>query len=176
MLQYDVHPFIGNSFGPITFMICVLGGLGNMIGGFVAAFIMSQIISIGGYLLLDRVLLRARLRLLFIVMIFVRPQGIFGAMSARAVLRPRSGWSLLAALPLLSRPTISCTSRIQILLWGFVYTAWSMMGRFGLVSLGHGAFLGVGAYVPALLWNYYGVTPWLGIPVEHGAGGRCWRC
>jgi branched-chain amino acid transport system permease protein len=54
---------------------------------------------------------------------------------------------------------------IQILLWGFIYTAWSMMGRFGFVSLGHGAFMGVGAYVPALLWNYYGVTPWLGIPL-----------
>jgi branched-chain amino acid transport system permease protein len=54
---------------------------------------------------------------------------------------------------------------IQILLWGFVYTAWSMMGRFGFVSLGHGAFMGVGAYVPALLWNYYDVTPWIGIPL-----------
>jgi len=54
---------------------------------------------------------------------------------------------------------------IQILIWGFIYTAWSLMGRFGLTSFGHGAFLGVGAYVPALLWNYYGVTPWLGIPV-----------
>jgi branched-chain amino acid transport system permease protein len=53
---------------------------------------------------------------------------------------------------------------IQILLWGFIYTAWSMMGRFGLTSFGHGAFLGVGAYFPALLWNFYGVTPWLGIP------------
>ncbi|HEV3396241.1 MAG TPA: branched-chain amino acid ABC transporter permease, partial [Xanthobacteraceae bacterium] len=48
---------------------------------------------------------------------------------------------------------------IQMLLWGFIYTAWSMMGRFGFVSLGHGAFMGVGAYVPALLWNYYDVTP-----------------
>jgi branched-chain amino acid transport system permease protein len=54
---------------------------------------------------------------------------------------------------------------IQILLWGFIYTAWSMMGRFGFVSLGHGAFMGVGAYVPALLWNYYSITPWLGIPL-----------
>ena len=53
---------------------------------------------------------------------------------------------------------------IQILIWGFIYTAWSMMGRFGLTSFGHGAFLGVGAYVPALLWNFYGLTPWLGIP------------
>ena len=39
------------------------------------------------------------------------------------------------------------------------------MGRFGFVSLGHGAFMGVGAYVPALLWNYYDLTPWLGIPL-----------
>jgi branched-chain amino acid transport system permease protein len=54
---------------------------------------------------------------------------------------------------------------IQILLWAFIYTAWSLMGRFGFVSFGHGAFMGVGAYVPALLWNYYNVTPWLGIPV-----------
>jgi branched-chain amino acid transport system permease protein len=57
---------------------------------------------------------------------------------------------------------------IQILLWGFVYTSWSIMGRFGFVSLGHGAFMGVGAYVPALLWNYAGLTPWIGIPVGIG--------
>ena len=55
---------------------------------------------------------------------------------------------------------------VQVLLWGFIYTAWSLMGRFGLVSLGHGAFLGIGGYVPALLWNYYDVTPWLGIPAS----------
>jgi branched-chain amino acid transport system permease protein len=77
VLQYDVHPFIGNSFGPITFMICVLGGLGNMIGGFAAAFIMAQIISIGGYYFsIEFSYVLAFL--LFIVMIFVRPQGIFG--------------------------------------------------------------------------------------------------
>ena len=76
VLQYDVHPFIGNSFGPITFMICVLGGLGNMIGGVAAAFIMSQIISIGGYYFsIEFSYVLAFL--LFIVMIFVRPQGIF---------------------------------------------------------------------------------------------------
>src|SRR4051812_12245692 len=37
VLQYDVHPFIGLTFGPILFMICVLGGLGNMLGGAIAA-------------------------------------------------------------------------------------------------------------------------------------------
>ena len=35
---------------------------------------------------------------------------------------------------------------IQVFIWSFVGQAWSLMGRFGLVSLGHGAFLGLGAY------------------------------
>src|SRR6266404_694171 len=48
VLQYDVHPFVGLSFGPITFLICVLGGLGNFIGGFIAAFVFAEIISLGG--------------------------------------------------------------------------------------------------------------------------------
>jgi branched-chain amino acid transport system permease protein len=73
------------------------------------------------------------------------------------------GLAVLVALPLFA-PTYFMHLAIQILLWGFIYTAWALMGRFGFVSLGHGAFLGIGAYVPALLWNYYGLTPWLGIP------------
>jgi branched-chain amino acid transport system permease protein len=51
---------------------------------------------------------------------------------------------------------------IQIFLWSFVGNAWSLMGRFGLVSLGHGAFLGVGAYGTVLLWNFFSLTPWVG--------------
>jgi branched-chain amino acid transport system permease protein len=74
-LQYDVHPFLGNTFGPLIFMICVLGGLGNMIGGFIASFIVSQIIAIGGYYSsteLSYVLAFT----LFIVLMFIRPRGI----------------------------------------------------------------------------------------------------
>jgi branched-chain amino acid transport system permease protein len=52
---------------------------------------------------------------------------------------------------------------IQILIWSFIGGAWSLMGRFGLVSLGHGAFLGLGAYTTTLLWNFFGLTPWLGV-------------
>ena len=77
VLQYDVHPAIGLTFGPLTFMICVLGGLGNMIGGFIAAFIMSQIIAVGGFffeLEWGYVIAFA----VFILMMLVRPQGILG--------------------------------------------------------------------------------------------------
>jgi branched-chain amino acid transport system permease protein len=51
---------------------------------------------------------------------------------------------------------------VQIFIWSFIGQAWSLMGRFGLVSLGHGAFLGIGAYGVVLLWNFFGLTPWLG--------------
>ncbi len=80
VLNYDIYPQIGLQFGPLIFMICVLGGLGNMIGGFVAAFIISQFIAVGsscfhtewGY---------AVAFLFFMVAIFFKPQGLFGSKS-----------------------------------------------------------------------------------------------
>jgi len=71
----------------------------------------------------------------------------------------------LVALPFVYREPYHLHLIILILIWSFAYTSWSMMGRFNLVSLGHGGFMGVGAYVTALLWNHLGVSPWLGIPV-----------
>src|SRR5215216_3846979 len=123
VLQYAVHPFVGLSFGPITFLICVLGGLGNFVGGFVAAFVFAEIISLGG---------------------------LFSDLEWGYVLA--FGFFILMMF-------------ILILIWSFAYTSWSMMGRFGLTSLGHGGFMGVGAYVTALLWNHLGVSPWIGIPI-----------
>jgi branched-chain amino acid transport system permease protein len=78
VLQYDIHPAIGLSFGPVAFLVCVLGGLGNMIGGFAAAFIFAQFISMGGYFLdLDWGYVIAFL--FFIAVMFFRPQGLFGS-------------------------------------------------------------------------------------------------
>src|SRR6516165_4247720 len=75
VLMYDVHPFIGLSIGPITFLICVLGGLGNFVGGFVASFLFAEIISMGGMfsdLEWGYVLAFG----FFILMMFVRPAGL----------------------------------------------------------------------------------------------------
>ena len=77
---------------------------------------------------------------------------------------PRYAWpvgvALLIALPFVYRDPYHLHILILILIWSFAYTSWSMMGRFGLVSLGHGGFMGVGAYVTALLWNHLGLSPW----------------
>src|SRR3989475_7478363 len=58
------------------------------------------------------------------------------------------------------------------------------MGRFGLVSLGHGGFMGIGAYVTALAWNHGHVSPWIGRPLALLASAGlpalvaspCFRC
>lgn len=81
------------------------------------------------------------------------------------------GLALMILLPFVVRLFFAASEKyylhllIQILLWSFIYTGWSLMGRFGLTSLGHGAFTGIGAYTAVLLWNFAGLTPWLGIPV-----------
>jgi len=76
LVQLDVHPFVGLSFGPLTFMICVMGGLGNMLGGFLAAFLMGIIVSVGGFWSSTEWSYVFAF-LFFIIMMFMRPRGLF---------------------------------------------------------------------------------------------------
>lgn len=82
-----------------------------------------------------------------------------------------AGLAVLIALPFVYRDPYHLHILVLILIWSFAYTSWSMMGKFGLVSLGHGGFMGVGAYVTALLWNHLGLSPWIGIPLGMVAAG-----
>jgi branched-chain amino acid transport system permease protein len=81
------------------------------------------------------------------------------------------GLAALVALPFAIRAVFPGSEKyylhiiIQMLLWAQIYTGWALMGRFGLTSLGHGAFTGIGAYVTVMLWNFAGLTPLVGIPV-----------
>lgn len=76
VLQYDIYPQIGLQFGPLVFMICVLGGLGNIVGGLIAALIISQFIAVGGSCFATE-WGYAIAFLFFMVMVFIRPQGLF---------------------------------------------------------------------------------------------------
>lgn len=70
--------------------------------------------------------------------------------------------AIIVCVPLIQPGQYIIHLLIMCLMWSYIYTSWSIMGRLGLVSFGHGAFLGVGAYTGVLLWNYLGVSPWLG--------------
>lgn len=55
---------------------------------------------------------------------------------------------------------------ILAFMWGAVASAWNIVGGFaGQVSLGHGAFFGLGAYTSTLLYVNMGWSPWLGMLV-----------
>ena len=72
---------------------------------------------------------------------------------------------IFAALPFVGLGDYFLHLGIATMLVALSCTGWALMGRFGLVSFGHGAFIGIAAYTMALLWNDAGLTPWIGLPV-----------
>jgi len=51
---------------------------------------------------------------------------------------------------------------ILIFLMGYLATAWGLVGQTGQLSFGHVVFLGLAAYTSTILYEQFGVTPWLG--------------
>ena len=55
---------------------------------------------------------------------------------------------------------------ITIFMYAAMSQSWNVVaGMSGQISLGHGAFFGLGAYSSTFLYMEYGVTPWVGIIV-----------
>jgi len=49
-------------------------------------------------------------------------------------------------------------------LWAGLALAWNIAGGYaGLISFGHAAFFGIGAYTSTILTAHLGVTPWIGL-------------
>ena len=88
-------------------------------------------------------------------------------MTARSFLKRKFLFVILLLsiliLPLLSPSPYLIHIITFIFIWSYITTVWSYMGRFHLVSLGHGAFLGIGAYISILLFNDYNISPWIGM-------------
>ena len=53
---------------------------------------------------------------------------------------------------------------IQTVFYAFMATAWNMMcGYTGRLSLGHSAYIAVGAYTSLILYRNHNLTPWVGM-------------
>jgi branched-chain amino acid transport system permease protein len=53
---------------------------------------------------------------------------------------------------------------IRTFLWAGLALAWNIAGGYaGLISFGHAAFFGIGAYASTILFLSYDVTPWIGM-------------
>jgi branched-chain amino acid transport system permease protein len=75
---YYVSPQVGNGFVLIAFTIVVLGGMGSFMGALVGGLLIGVVESLGGLWFGDS-LGQMGIFAIFIVVLLVRPQGLFGA-------------------------------------------------------------------------------------------------
>jgi branched-chain amino acid transport system permease protein len=70
----------------------------------------------------------------------------------------------LALLPLFIKNDFYLDGLILIFIWSTYAGAWNILaGYAGMMSLGHNAFFGIGAYTSTILLLRFGLTPWVGM-------------
>ena len=78
MPAYYVNPQVGNGFVLVAFTIVVLGGMGSFAGALIGGLLIGVVESLGG-LFLGESLGQVGIFLIFILVLLLRPQGLFGA-------------------------------------------------------------------------------------------------
>jgi len=160
-----------------TFVVTVIGGMGSVPGAFLAALIIGELQAFG-ILIFPKITLVLVFLLMALVLV-VKPWGLLGkpdAAAGRAIipegvlnLKPFGTPARIAAalaiaclltLPLLRDPYML---KVGIEVLAFALAAFSLnflAGIGGIISFGHAAYFGVGAYAAGLLVKQ------LGVPME----------
>ncbi len=76
-MYYYIYPQVGGSFGTISFAIVALGGFGSIPGAFVAGILVGIVQTLGGYFF-DPAYKYAIVFLLYLLTVWIRPQGLLG--------------------------------------------------------------------------------------------------
>ena len=76
--SFYVSPRVGNAFVLVAFTIVVLGGMGSVVGALVGGLVIGVVESLSG-LFLGESLGQIGIFLIFILVLLVRPTGLFGA-------------------------------------------------------------------------------------------------
>lgn len=71
---------------------------------------------------------------------------------------------ILIVVPLIFDNAFYMDMIINIFLWAFLAGAWNLTAGYGgLLSIGHAAFFGIGAYTSTILFVNFGLSPWIGM-------------
>ena len=160
-LQMDINIIVE------AFVVVVIGGMGSLTGAFLAALLVGEI-SAFGILIFPQVTLVLTFLVMAVVLV-VRPYGLLGkaqresrgaARASEIRLRlagTRLRWAALASLAALALVPAFAGEYAQLLLTEimilalFAASLHFILGIGGMVSFGHAAWFGVGAYTCALL-------------------------
>ena len=172
-----------------AFVVVVIGGMGSVWGALLASILIG-VLGAYGILLLPRV----SIVLIFVVMavvLIVRPWGLLGrpevalrsaggaVEASTPVARPRPAWLAALLVLLVVVPPLLPTFHVWVLVEMLSFTLFAsslylLMGGGGLVSFGHAAYFGLGAYGAAILMKQVGLPmplAFLGAPLVAALAG-----
>ena len=154
-----------------VFVVVVIGGMGSLTGAYLAAVLIS-VLGVFGVTYMPQ----STLVLMFVIMVLVlmvRPYGLFGRpevagehgqvgeperpikpAGAQVRMIVAAGLALLGLMPLYGSSFALVLTTDILIFCLFAASLHFILGLGGLVSFGHAAFFGGGAYVAALLVTY----------------------
>ncbi len=153
-----------------AFVVVVVGGMGSIVGAFLASVIISELNAFG--ILVFPEITLVLMFLVMVVVLVIRPWGILGKPEGEAAgevlegetlsIMPgrRMRLALLGAFALLLvLPSVVEPFYLLLLSEVFVFALFAaslhfIMGNGGMVSFGHAAYFGLGAYGAAMLLIY----------------------
>lgn len=159
-----------------AFVVVVIGGMGSIGGAFLAAVVIGELQAFG--ILIFPEITLVLLFLVMAVVLVIRPSGLLGKpdalvpKAARDVGRPfrplKVAWRWAGLGPialLILLPSVAGDYALQVASEILIFTLFAaslhfLMGIGGMISFGHAAYLGFGAYGSALAVHH------LGAPME----------
>ena len=169
------QPYIGFDFVIVMYAGVVLGGLGSILGAFWGGMTIGLVQQMST-LVLPYQLQNTAIFVVFLLIVFFRPQRHVRPRRRAHLMASRNATAHYVAialfaggyllLGLLVRNSYYQLIMTLVLLWASMGLAWNMLsGYSGLISFGHAAFFGLGAYTMTIVFVTFGITPWLGIPI-----------
>ena len=180
-----------------VFVVVVVGGMGSIVGAFLASVIISELNAFG-ILVFPQITLVLMFAVMAIVLV-VRPWGLFGRPESQ-VARVEAGEETLTRVPtrrarlamgavlvlLAAMPLWVQEFYLVLLTQVFIFSLFAaslhfIMGNGGMVSFGHAAYFGLGAYAAATLLVHGETSMGLALalaPVVAGLGAALfgWFC
>ena len=180
-----------------VFVVVVVGGMGSIVGAFLASVIISELNAFG-ILVFPQITLVLMFAVMAVVLV-VRPWGLFGRPESQ-VARMDPGEETLTRVPtrrarlaigavlvlLIAMPLLVQEFYLVLLTQVFIFSLFAtslhfIMGNGGMVSFGHAAYFGLGAYGAATLLVHGDTSMGLALamaPVVAGLGAALfgWFC
>jgi branched-chain amino acid transport system permease protein len=168
-----------------AFIVIVIGGMGSLRGAFLGSLLIGIADTFGKAYLPNLALFL--IYLLMAVVLLARPQGMFGLVHSHPASAPTIApeivssnktrlTALLILVAMIALPFLVSSYPRQLVAEIYIFAIFAMsldllLGYTGLMSLGHAAFFGLGAYTVTILAAQFDVNAWLGVVAGVGVAG-----